>query len=73
MQGNGHERDKLHFNDTDTFILDMYGQALWPADAPAKAAIDYEVPLPLGVGNDIYLPRLQDALNTSFAMFKVCR
>lgn len=27
MQGNGHERDKLHFKDTDLYILDIYGKA----------------------------------------------
>lgn len=49
----------------------MYGQALWPADGAAKAAIDYEVPLPLGIGDEVYLPRLQDALEASFDTFKV--
>ena len=36
-QGNGHERDKLHFRDDDVFILDMFGAALYPGDEPAKA------------------------------------
>lgn len=26
MQGNGHERDKLHFKDSDLYILDVYGK-----------------------------------------------
>ncbi len=42
-QGNGHERDKLHFEDEDTFILDAYNSDIWPNDRKAKAAIDEEV------------------------------
>ena len=42
-QGNGHERDKLHFEDADTFILDAYNCDIWPADRKAKAAIGVEV------------------------------
>ena len=40
LQGNGHERDKLHFCDDDTFILDMFGAALYPGDEPAKVVHD---------------------------------
>lgn len=29
-QGNGHERDKLHFEDRDLYILDIYGQVRQP-------------------------------------------
>ena len=42
-QGNGHERDKLHFEDAETFILDAYNCDIWPADRKAKAAIGVEV------------------------------
>lgn len=42
-QGNGHERDKLHFEDEDTFILDAYNSDIWPNDRKAKTAIDEEV------------------------------
>jgi hypothetical protein len=43
-QGNGHERDKIHFDDADTFILDAYNSDIWPNDRKARAAIDVEVP-----------------------------
>jgi hypothetical protein len=29
-QGNGHERDKLHFEDQDLYILDIYGRVRHP-------------------------------------------
>jgi hypothetical protein len=35
-QGNGHERDKLHFGDRDTFIVDVYNGGIYPLDEPAK-------------------------------------
>ena len=40
VQGNGVERDKLHFQDEDVFILDMYNADLWPGDMTACQAMN---------------------------------
>ena len=32
VQGNGHERDKLNFKDSDLYILDIYNVDQWPWD-----------------------------------------
>lgn len=42
-QGNGVGRDKLHFHDSDLYILDMYNSYTFPLDTPAKAAINTKV------------------------------
>lgn len=56
-QGNGHERDKIHFDDADTFILDAYNSDIWPNDRKARAAIDEEVLPALQCGRCLYLQR----------------
>ena len=48
LQGNGPERDKLHFHDADLHILDIYNRDLWPGDKVAQKAIDTEVALTSG-------------------------
>ena len=52
LQGNGHERDKLHFQDTDLHILDIYNCDLWPGDKFAQKAIDTEVQLTSGTSDE---------------------
>jgi acetoin utilization deacetylase AcuC-like enzyme len=42
-QGNGVQRDKQYFKDTDLCILDMYNARAFPLDQPAKEAIDIKV------------------------------
>ncbi|CAK0781151.1 hypothetical protein CVIRNUC_005298 [Coccomyxa viridis] len=68
-QGNGHERDKLHFQDDDLYIFDMYNCQLWPADSKAKAAIDCDKPIVSGTGDAEYLARLAEGLAASFSKF----
>lgn len=69
LQGNGHERDKLHFQDDDLYIFDMYNCQLWPADSKAKAAIDCDKPIVSGTGDAEYLARLAEGLAASFSKF----
>ncbi len=35
-QGNGYERDKLHFGDQDTYLVDVYNGWIYPRDETAK-------------------------------------
>ena len=70
LQGNGHERDKLHFKDDDFYIFDMYNCQLWPADRLAKTAINCDKPIASGTGDGKYLARLEGGLTTSFTEFK---
>ncbi|KAK9862275.1 hypothetical protein WJX84_002348 [Apatococcus fuscideae] len=65
-QGNGVERDKLHFDDDALHILDMYNSHLWPGDVYAQAAINTHVPFSTGIADAAYLNQLQDALDTAF-------
>ena len=36
------ERDKLHFEDSDLFVLDMYNADLWPNDVYARGAMNVD-------------------------------
>lgn len=69
-QGNGVERDKLHFNDQDLFILDVYNREIWPNDTFALQAIDIGVEVESGTGDDEYLNRLRSALEESKKKFR---
>lgn len=69
-QGNGHERDKLHFEDKDLYILDVYGGALWPNDTKAKQAINTAVEIGPRTADEEYLSKLKQALDKSFSEFK---
>lgn len=68
-QGNGHERDKLRFEDEDLFIVDIYGHALWPGDGVAKAAINVDVGIDLGTGDLEYMGKVEAALQRAEAEF----
>ena len=69
LQGNGHARDKLHFQDADTFIVDMYNCSIWPADTQARAGIDVEGTFPSSTADADYLPLLRKSLQDAFAQF----
>eukprot|EP00208_Stichococcus_sp_RCC1054_P002713 CAMPEP_0206135296 /NCGR_PEP_ID=MMETSP1473-20131121/612_1 /ASSEMBLY_ACC=CAM_ASM_001109 /TAXON_ID=1461547 /ORGANISM="Stichococcus sp, Strain RCC1054" /LENGTH=358 /DNA_ID=CAMNT_0053527103 /DNA_START=325 /DNA_END=1401 /DNA_ORIENTATION=- len=69
-QGNGHERDKLHLKDTDLYIVDVYGAALWPGDDFAKEAIDVDIAIPLGTADAAYLTALAGALKRAKVEFQ---
>lgn len=69
MQGNGHARDKLHFKDKDLYILDIYNADLWPWDNFAKRAIDCELPIRSGTGDEDYLSTLKQGLQRAFKEF----
>lgn len=69
-QGNGHERDKLHFEDTDLYILDIYGQDLWPGDHEAKEAINIDIGIPCGTADAEYLEQTRRALQRAFSEFE---
>ena len=69
MQGNGYEREKLHFEDDDLYIFDLYNCQLWPADSLAKTAISCDRPIVSGTGDKEYLARLEEGLATSFREF----
>jgi len=59
-QGNGHER--VAVGDSDLYIFDMYNRDIYPRDQEARRRIDYEVPLPSGVDETIYLQQLRKHL-----------
>ena len=59
-QGNGHERDLG--GDPRVFILDIYNHGIYPDDAVARRGIDLDVDAPSGIGDKLYLARLQQAL-----------
>eukprot|EP01112_Ceratiomyxa_fruticulosa_P016950 TRINITY_DN5196_c0_g1_i1.p1 TRINITY_DN5196_c0_g1~~TRINITY_DN5196_c0_g1_i1.p1 ORF type:complete len:390 (+),score=55.87 TRINITY_DN5196_c0_g1_i1:98-1171(+) len=69
-QGNGHERDKLKFQDKNLFILDMYNKDIYPGDREAAQAIDIAVPLRSGTKDTAYLTQLENAMNTAFSIVK---
>lgn len=65
-QGNGHERSKLHFQDLDNFIIDVYNGGIFPLDFAAKAAINVNVELRSGTGDEEYLEAIQQAIQQGF-------
>ena len=73
-QGNGHENDKLDgvFDRAglQVFIMDMYNSGIYPHDARARQAIDCEVRLAHGTGDEEYLAKLRKNLARSLAQFK---
>lgn len=60
------ERDKLHFEDQDLYVLDMYNSDLWPGDVHAQAAINCPVQFRSRTADVAYLEQLQAALDTAF-------
>ena len=70
MQGNGHERDKLKFEDDNLYILDIYNADLWPNDSLAKGAISNMTELSCGTKDAEYLGNLQAALQRAGKEFQ---
>ncbi len=68
-QGNGVARSKLHFQDADTFILDVYNSSIWPQDAAAKAGVGVDAGVPSGAADAAYLAALGAGLAEAFARF----
>jgi histone deacetylase 11 len=64
-QGNGHER--LALNDPDLFIFDLYNRDIFPRDHAARRRIDYEVTVPMGADDGLYLGRLNAHLPQALA------
>lgn len=67
-QGNGHERDFMH--DDDTFILDAYHHGIYPGDATARRAINSELQFRRGDRGDWFLPKLRTALVEAVEQFE---
>lgn len=69
-QGNGVARDKLRFEDSDLFILDMYNGDLWPRDDYAKESMNVDAAYKCGIVDKDYLEALKTCLKRSFGRFK---
>lgn len=65
-QGNGYQRSKLHFKDSQTFIVDVYNADVFPRDHHARSAIDVERRLRSGVETEAYLTAVREALEEAF-------
>ncbi|GMH32401.1 hypothetical protein BSKO_00235 [Bryopsis sp. KO-2023] len=61
-QGNGYQRDKLHFKDEDLYVLDVFNTQKFPKDDEAEVAINVAVPVKCGTSDAEYLTKLQVAL-----------
>jgi histone deacetylase 11 len=59
-QGNGHER--VSVGDGDVYIYDMYNRGIYPQDYLARRRIDYDVPVPSGSDEVVYLQQLRKHL-----------
>jgi len=68
-QGNGHENDKLHFEDDNLYILDMFNPSIYPRDEPAKAAINMPIHAYKGIKDKDYLKKLKVGLKLAFEQF----
>ncbi|CAI0448399.1 unnamed protein product [Linum tenue] len=66
-QGNGHERD--FSADKRVYILDMYNPGIYPFDYEASRYIDQKVEVMSGTTTDVYLSRLDDALEVLYIYF----
>lgn len=49
--------------------MDLYNADLWPWDAAAKAAINCNLPMKSGTGDEEYLSLLTKGLDTAFKEF----
>lgn len=65
-QGNGIERCKLHFQDQDVRIVDVYNAEVYPFDTTAKQGIDVRRELGCGTGDEAYLEAVEGALRQAF-------
>ncbi|KAF6175343.1 hypothetical protein GIB67_021848 [Kingdonia uniflora] len=66
-QGNGYERD--FSDDRRVFILDVYNPDIYPYDFEARRFIDHKVEVVSGTTTDLYLKKLDEALEVVGNMF----
>ncbi|KAF3447521.1 hypothetical protein FNV43_RR12707 [Rhamnella rubrinervis] len=66
-QGNGHETDFA--NDSRVYILDMFNPEIYPFDYEARKYIDQKVEVVSGTTTNVYLKKLEEALEVSVNMF----
>ncbi|KMS95576.1 hypothetical protein BVRB_006940 [Beta vulgaris subsp. vulgaris] len=66
-QGNGHEIDFAE--DRRVYILDMYNCEVYPLDFNARRYIDQKVEIASGTTTDVYLKKLDDALEVARQKF----
>ncbi len=67
-QGNGYQRDFVH--DPDVYIMDAYNKDIYPHDTYAKQGIRLKVELDAFAIDSEYFPKVEKALDESFAQFK---
>lgn len=68
-QGNGIARDKLKFEDSNLFIVDVYNRFIYPQDTMAYAGIDVSEPIGMHEKDASYLATVRRALERAFAAF----
>lgn len=62
-QGNGYQRDKMHFKDEDLVVLDVFNCQKFPKDGEAEKAIDVPIPVKCGINDQEYLSKLEEGLS----------
>ncbi|KAI3833670.1 hypothetical protein MKW92_021239 [Papaver armeniacum] len=67
-QGNGHEMD--FGKDRRVYTLDMYNPDIYPFDFKARAYIDQSVKVKSGISTNVYLKKLDKALEVAGICFK---
>ena len=67
-QGNGHGLDFI--GDDDVYILDAYNKEIYPNDTRAKEGIDLQIELPAFVGDNYFLPRIEQGLKQALSEFE---
>jgi len=64
-QGNGYQNNKLHFQDEDLIIVDVYNDVIFPQDHKARKAINIERQLSCGASGEVYMTAVQSALKNA--------
>ncbi|TAL40015.1 MAG: histone deacetylase [Alphaproteobacteria bacterium] len=67
-QGDGHERDFR--NDTDTYIVDLYNQDVFPGDMDGRRRANFNGGMPNGTADKEYLEKLKAGLDKAAEDFK---
>ncbi|KAH7523808.1 hypothetical protein FEM48_Zijuj06G0051300 [Ziziphus jujuba var. spinosa] len=66
-QGNGHEMDFAR--DSRVYILDMFNPEIYPFDYEARRYIDQKVEVVSGTTTNVYLKKLEEALEVAIGTF----
>ncbi|XP_021749951.1 histone deacetylase 2-like [Chenopodium quinoa] len=66
-QGNGHEVD--FSKDKRVYILDMYNSEVYPLDLVSRSYINQNIEIPSGTTTDVYLKKLDEALEVAKQKF----